>query len=278
MLYLDSKNTNFRFGDILLLEKKYLGQIISLRDNHTILLLLTKEIVKENIFKTHEIVKINFSFDTALLRGKIVDTEGKIIPHNEEKQNDKTSLVDLNNLLFSSKLTSSLTKRYRKRNLTEETIFTGSLIIDYGCPLYKGNFHMISGKSKLGKKTFLRNITVNFLSEKKKVLNHKHLIYLTYSRSQAINLKKLCSNNGKFKINIENITIFTLSENPSDSEIYYLPTIALNYANRLIESNSNENLDIVFCFDDISQFIFKEKTIFDNTHQPFVILIDVVGS
>lgn len=64
------------------------------------------------------------------------------------------------------------------------------------------------------------------------------------------------------------MTIFTLSENPSDSEYYYLPTIALNYANKLIESK--EGLDILFCFDDISQFIFKEKSIYEGTNQPYV--------
>ena len=157
-----------------------------------------------------------------------------------------------------------LTKIYRHRNLVDETIFTGTLIVDYGCPLYKGNFYLLSGKAKTGKKSFLRNIAFNFIKNVKKDTN-KYMVYLTYSRSQALNLKKLCSG-------IEdNITIFTVSESPSDAEYYYLPTLALNYAKKLIENNQTAGkIDVLFCFDDISQFIFKEKAIFENSQQPYV--------
>lgn len=72
------------------------------------------------------------------------------------------------------------------------------------------------------------------------------------------------------------MTIFTISENPSDAEYYYLPTIALNYSKELIKENINnitnqKQLDILFCLDDISSYILKEKKIFENIQQPFVI-------
>ena len=168
-------------------------KIISLREKNTILLLTTKATVKETILKSHEIIKVSGQFDTNLLQGKVVDSAGYVIHSNQEKE--KGILNYLNHLLYSSKLSASLTRRYRKRNLVEDAINTGALIIDYGSPLYKGNFNLLSGKSKLGKKTFLRNIAVNFINDSRKnTTNTRNLIYLTYSRSQAVNLKKECHN------------------------------------------------------------------------------------
>jgi hypothetical protein len=49
----------------------------------------------------------------------------------------------------------------------------------------------------------------------------------------------------------------------------------MNYAKELIKNNSNntenQQLDILFCLDDVPSFIFKEKKIFENIHQPFVL-------
>lgn len=191
------------------MEKKFLGQIISLRDKHTIILLTSKDSITDNIIKLHEIVNCSSEFNTSILKGKITDFNGNSISNLEEKRTSENNL-NISPLLLSSFVTSSLTRIYIKRNLTEDAIYSGTLIIDYGCPLYKGNFNLLTGKVKTGKKTFLRNLSTNFLNGLNKDNKNKHLIYVTYSRSQAINLKNQCpnGNNNLIKRECDNIYYF----------------------------------------------------------------------
>ena len=199
-MYIDPKNQSFKLGDFLLLDNKFLGQIISLRDKHTIILLTSKESIKDNTIKLHEIVNRKSEFNPSLLKGKITDFTGNIISTTEEK-GASSNIIDISHLLLTSNITSSLTRIFTKRKMTEEAIYSGTLIIDYACPLYKGNFHLLTGKIKTGKRTFLKNLSTNFLNEPNKALRQKHLVYVTFSRSQAINLKKQISsgNNNLYK-------------------------------------------------------------------------------
>lgn len=201
---------------------------------------------------------------------------------------------------------SSLTKKFQTRKTVEDILFTGNLIIDFLNPLYKGNFSIFSGNSSMGQRNSLINSSSNFLSSPVKFNENHFLIYVTYSKKDAILLKdKLIKNfeiqekefnessNNKeieeFDIkDLENLKakskdyrennfnsnkkfcIFTIDYNHSNSEYYYLPKIALNYAKTIKDSsekifgNTNKS-NILFCFDDISIFALKEKKLYDTS-------------
>jgi F0F1-type ATP synthase alpha subunit len=190
LLYLDPLNASFRLGDFLLLENKHICQVISLREKHTIVLLTNKASIKENLIKEYQIVKNESEGSLSQIKGKIIDSDGKFLQIVEDSEKLSSESVDLQKLLYNSNLTAKLTKQYKPRKQVEDALFTGTLIVDYGCPLYKGNFHLLNGKPKTGKKSFLKNVCLNFMREVQKVKRDKQLIYVTYSRSQAVNLKK----------------------------------------------------------------------------------------
>jgi hypothetical protein len=140
-----------------------------------------------------------------------------------------------------------------------DIIFTGNLIVDYVSPMYCGNFNIMSGKSNLGQKQLLNSAAINFLNK-----DNSLVIYVTFSKREANKLTELVNKNN---LN-QNFVIFTLSDKQSQSEYYFLPRIALNYAREVIKENShskNENsLSILFCIDDVTNNILQEKNIFQT--------------
>jgi len=150
----------------------------------------------------------------------------------------------------------------------------------------------------MGQKNTLINTAANFLTS---TINHNennYLIYVTYSKKDAIllkekitkynenkekenieiedfdikDLKKLKNKSNKESISFSNkkYCIFTLNDNPTNSEYYFLPKIALNYAKNLLHNSEeifgNKNkMNILFCFDDMSIFALKEKILYDSS-------------
>jgi hypothetical protein len=62
--------------------------------------------------------------------------------------------------------------------------------------------------------------------------------------------------------------IFSLGENSTNSEKYYLPKIAFNYINKIIKEKNlifkNDNkLNVLFCLDDLSGFVLSERRFYE---------------
>ncbi len=181
-------------------------------------------------------------------------------------------------------------------------LFTGNIILDYLSPLYKGNFSIFSGNSSMGQKNTLINTAANFLNSPSEHKENNFLIYVTYSKKDALMLKEKIKKNFEEKESQKNIDIedfdvkdleklknkqkndlgtsfshsnkkyciLTLNDNPTNSEYYFLPKISLNYAKSLLKNSEeifgNKNkLNILFCFDDMSIFALKEKIIYDTS-------------
>ena len=99
------------------------------------------------------------------------------------------------------------------------------------------------GAPNLGEKQMLNMTALNFLNNPE---TNNVVVYVTYSKKEANKMSELIASK-----NIKNkFVIFSLSENPSDSEYYYLPRIAINFINQLIAENtssqSKEKLSIWF--------------------------------
>jgi hypothetical protein len=115
----------------------------------------------------------------------------------------------------------------------------------------------------MGQRQLLQNIATNHLND---IGGSKLLVYVTYSRKEATALKSQLDKNSKFSDYI----IFTLSDNPSDTEYYNLPKLALLVTQRVIgQLKLTDSLDILYCFDDISTYIFKDKHL-SQTSRSFV--------
>jgi hypothetical protein len=206
-------------------------------------------------------------------------------------------------------------------------IYTGNFIIDYVNPLFKGNFNIFDGNVNLGQKNILIDTAVNFMENSLNSKQNNLVVYITYTKKDAILLKEKLQNklkdlsikfskelnqnqnkdnnenNNKDKDNqnIDNKTdtdidldnsldiknqvivtkelinsqnskflIFSLGENSTNSEKYYLPKIAFNYINNIIKQKhlifKNENkLNILFCQDDLSGFVLSERRFYEAT-------------
>ena len=133
--------------------------------------------------------------------------------------------------------------------MVKEQLYTGMLFIDYISPLYIGNFNILYGNSNMGQKQVLNSTALN---------NYKgsYLVYVTYSKKEAYNLKSLLEKNEN-----TNYTIFTLCDQPSETEFYYLPKLALSYCNFLLNNNNS----VLFCFDDITTYMFKERNLSETS-------------
>jgi hypothetical protein len=132
------------------------------------------------------------------------------------------------------------------------------LLVDYISPLYVGNFNILHGSSNQGQKHVLINIALNYLNDSNE--SSRLIIYITYSRKEANGLYTQLS-----KLKRKDFVIFTLSDTPSDSEYYYLPKLALTYSKEASKTSS-----ILFCFDDITSYVLKEKNI-ANTAKAYVL-------
>jgi hypothetical protein len=162
--------------------------------------------------------------------------------------------------------------------MVNEILFTGNLLIDFVNPLFTGNFNILSGSFNMGQKILLNSTAYNFASKQIHIKNSKEinidskevndsntnfLIYITYSNKEALKLQEnLNLKQQQISDKLDNFIIFSLSETPNDSEYYYLPRFALNYAKKLI--NSNPHINILFCFDDISTYMMKERNLFQT--------------
>jgi len=147
-------------------------------------------------------------------------------------------------------------------------------LVDYVSPIYKGNMNVFYGGPNLGQKQMINTTALNFLNSP---ASNNVVVYVTYSKKEANKMSELIASK-----NIKNkFVIFSLSENPSDSEYYYLPRIAINFINQLIAQNcssqSKEKLSILLCWDDINTYILKEKNIFEisKSHASHNIFADV---
>ena len=168
----------------------------------------------------------------------------------------------------------SLTKKFQTRKTVEDILFTGNLIIDYINPLYKGNFSVFSGNSSMGQRNCLINSSTNFLASPADFNENHFLIYVTYSKKDALILKEKLAKNleaqekeliessknteieefdlkeienlkhkykdnkeaNKIKLN-KKFCIFTLNDKHANSEYYYLPKIALNFTQSIKDSS-----------------------------------------
>jgi len=157
----------------------------------------------------------------------------------------------------------------------------------------------------MGQRNCLINSSTNFLSSPANFNENYFLIYVTYSKKDASLLKgkllkdmetqEKASNESKDKEleefdikELENLKdkskdkknyniksnkkfcIFTLNDKHASSEYYYLPKVAMNYAQNIKASSeeifgNNNKLNILFCFDDISIFALKEKKLYDTS-------------
>jgi len=155
----------------------------------------------------------------------------------------------------------------------------------------------------MGQKNILINTATNFLASPSNFNENYFLIYVTYSKKDAILLKEKIIKNSEIQslgsntdneideFDIKNLEksknksnknhnfeaisnkkfcIFTLNENPTSSEFYYLPKIALNYAQNIQAKTeqffgNKSKSNILFCFDDISIFALKEKILYDTS-------------
>ncbi len=115
--------------------------------------------------------------------------------------------------------------------------------------------NMLYGASNLGQKQVLQSTALSSAKS-------NYIIYLTYSKKESIQLKSLFEKNG-----VSNYTIFSLSDTPSETEFYYMPRLALSLAKQLIFNKQS----VLFCFDDITTYLFKEKNICE-TAKTYVIL------
>lgn len=80
-------------------------------------------------------------------------------------------------------------------------------------------------------------------------------------KNQKISVEEINSNTSKF-------VIFCIGDNPSYTENYYLPKIALAYCNQIISNknkifNNNNKLNILYCLDDLSGFILAERKFYE---------------
>lgn len=178
-------------------------------------------------------------------------------------------------------------------------LFTGNLIIDYLSPIYKGNFNVFTGNPNLGQKNTMFYALNNFFNFSKSLNENFFVVYVTYSKKDAIlvkdkieknfeqakikflddiknknleefNIGEIEKNLNQEKYNYNDITsnnkycIFTLNDNNCDSEFTYLPKVALNFANMILHNSetifgNKQKLNILFCFDDVTTFALKEK-------------------
>ena len=156
---------------------------------------------------------------------------------------------------------SGLEKRKRRLQV-ESALLTGSILTDYISPLYKGNFNIFLGNINKGQKLMLMTTAFNFLSEN----NNNYVIYITFNKLEASKLENFAKANNK-----SNLKIFTLSNNPSESEYYYLPRLALNYIKIFCDKiKPFDKKSILVCFDDFTTYVYKEKRIFENSKSFFV--------
>lgn len=156
-------------------------------------------------------------------------------------------------------VTPSLTKKYRKRYLVDEALLTGNFLVDYVSPLLTGNLNVFSGRSNMGQLQTLHSIAESFLARNFAVGKEEHeyfVVYVTFSRKEASKLQE------KFGVS-KNFAVFTVPEQPSDSEYYYLPYTALNFCRRVLDSKKViDNYSVLLCMDDAASFLFKEQKVF----------------
>jgi hypothetical protein len=122
---------------------------------------------------------------------------------------------------------------------------------------------------------------INFLNSNQYStdMGRNFLVYVTFSKKEANRLMEMAD---KFKLNKDDFIIFSLgggilgNSSNSDSEFYYLPRVGLNYVRTLIKERINliasplNKISFLFCMDDITHYILKEKTIFANARQTIV--------
>lgn len=188
-------------------------------------------------------------------------------------------------------------------------IFTGNFIIDNVNPLFKGNFNIFDGNVNLGQKATLNNSAINFLENSKDYKENNLVVYITYSKKEAILLKnkfekKLEEMGKRFnkeldeldiplkiedeKINFVNsqsskFLIFSLGDNSTNSENYYLPKIALSFTEKIIKEKeaifgNKQKLNVLFCFDNLSGFIINEKKFYESAQLYQVIYLFFIES
>lgn len=101
-----------------------------------------------------------------------------------------------------------------------DSLYTGSIMVDFVNPLNKGNMILFRGQRHLGKRYLVDSTVLNFLyNNKANNKDNNKVIYVTFSKKSAESLKKSLEKEDL----MNNCVIFTLSENPSDSEYYLLP-------------------------------------------------------
>jgi F0F1-type ATP synthase alpha subunit len=133
--------------------------------------------------------------------------------------------------------------------MVNNQLFTGILLIDYISPLYTGNMNLLYGSANLGQKQILQSTAISYTKD-------NYIIYVTYSKKESLLLKAQFDKNG-----MTNYTIFNLSDSPSETEYYYMPRVALSLAKQLIANKQS----VLFCFDDITTYIFKEKNVSETS-------------
>jgi hypothetical protein len=245
----NSLKQTLKYGQFISLNKSFYGQVISINEKYFTVLMITK---------------IDFSTDIKILSIETdFDKKGFVNKHSDYQS------------LLNNKITSKLVRKYNKRELVEETLLTGQIMIDYINPLVQGTFNLIKGEVNHGQEELLLSIIKAFngkvilisknnkfvseLEKEKDYLNDKVEIFLgesmgVYSNTQVSNSK------------IHNKDEFNLTRNS------VIPQLALNKLkelknfvsvnNRQVVNNSKNNILIIF--DDFVDFFFANKTSYVN--------------
>lgn len=254
--YTDMSNTKnsfgkgLKFGQFISLNKSFFGQVLSINEKYFTVLMFSNLDLSNNNLK---LVSIETTINNKDLLSKHCDYKS----------------------LLESKITSKLVRKYNKRELVEETLKTGQIMIDYINPLTQGTFNLIKGESNHGQEELLlstikafngkvilitkNNKFVNELNKDSQNINNKVELFLgesmgVYSNTNFSNNKIKHSNEFSLTRNslIPNIALNKLKELKEN----------INQANQLNKANSKNNILIVF--DDYVDFFFANKTSYVN--------------
>lgn len=171
---------------------------------------------------------------------------------NTEKINkiEKTNsinfkLAELNYQLTSLNLSSNMVKSINKRKIINSILFTGNILIDYINPQFIGNFILMKGMSNLGQENLISSIIERY---------ENSIIILTLNQKLKSKLNKLEK---------KDISVFLLSQDSYLSDLFYYPKVILNYIKRKKENGEN----ILFIFDNASEFFIAEKAMYSNINR-----------
>lgn len=218
----------------------YFAQVISIQNKISVLLLI-------NYAKNINFNNINLDITNYI--DSIKSNKDNILDNNMNlKTNSNYSLLEIisnkNVIQNSSKLNNNIMPYYR--NISSKQLFTGSCMIDYINPIYKGNFCIIKGFPNQGQEEIIESI----LSRQ-----DSNIVLLTLNSKLYKTVNKIKELNNKIYI------YYSLKDNNNISDIYFLPRLALEKVRQLKQV---KNSDTLFIYDGYYDFFISEKSIMTN--------------